>query len=50
MPLLAAEQAIYAQTAAAVEQALGAEKLKIARQRGQAMAPAEVLQFVDTTF
>jgi len=50
MPLLAAEQVIYAQTAAAVEQALGAEKLKIARQRGQAMAPAEVLQFVDTTF
>lgn len=50
MPLLAAEQVIYTQTAVAVEQALGAEKLKIARQRGQAMAPAEVLQFVDTTF
>lgn len=50
MPLLAAEQAIYAQTAAAVTQALGAEKQEIARQRGQAMTSAEVLQFVSTTF
>lgn len=46
MPLLAAEQASYAQTAAAAEQALGAEKLERVRQRGQAMTPAEVLQFV----
>jgi tetratricopeptide (TPR) repeat protein len=46
MPLLAAEQASYGQTAAVAAQALGTEQLERARQRGQAMTLAEVLQFV----